>query len=96
MTDPIKLAEALESACVFCPYTDDARWIEMRDTDPESFARACAADEALRDQSKTGLRRRAFVHRSLVPLRDVRFKAEEDNGLFGDGFGAECEGMCGI
>lgn len=93
-----------KSACVFCPYTDNRRWQEMKRDDPVSFAAACAADEAMRDQSSSGMRSASFVHRSLVPLRDVDFDAligdRYDEPLFAgmkvDGFANECEGMCGV
>lgn len=100
-----------KSACVFCPYTDNRRWQEMRRDDPASFDAACAADEALRDQSSSGMRSASFVHRSLKPLREVDFdhllgddvgqetfdwNRPELDGLAPDGFSAECEGMCGV
>lgn len=101
-----------KSACVFCPYTDDRRWAEMKRDDPVSFAKACEADEALRDQSSSGLHTFAYVHRSRVPLREIDFDrivAEKyATPLFDyagqqiaraateDGFQEECEGMCGV
>jgi hypothetical protein len=87
-----------KSACVFCPYTDNRRWQEMKRDDPASFEKACQADEALRDQSSSGMRGLSYVHRSLVPLRDIDF-----DKLVGDryatpllDFAEECEGMCGV
>lgn len=88
-----------KSACVFCPYTDNARWAEMQREDPESFEQACRADEALRDQKAAGLDSPAFVHRSLRPLREIDFQAidKKRNALpLFDGMNQECEGMCGL
>ena len=34
-----------------------------------------------------------FIHRSCVPLKDVKFKVEDDQL---DLFNIECEGMCGV
>jgi hypothetical protein len=78
-----------KSACVFCPYKRDRDWAEMRDTDPESFAAAVAADEAMRH---TPDGREQFVSSSMVPLPMV--KTAEDLGQVT--FDAECEGMCGV
>lgn len=88
-----------KSACVFCPYTDNARWREMRAEDPESFERACAADEALRDQSRSGMQHMSYVHRSRKALRTIDFDRLIDDGeplLDAGGFNNECEGMCGV
>jgi hypothetical protein len=93
-----------KSACVFCPYTDDARWIDMKKNDPASFEAACVADEALRDQSTSGLNHFAYVHRSLVPLRQIDFDEVQRRryatplfeGQEPDGFQQECEGLCGV
>lgn len=91
-----------KSACVFCPYTDNARWREMKRDDPESFALACHADEALRDQRTSGLRSAAFLHRLMRPLREIDFdtlppdRPKKAQGMLGDAFMNECEGMCGI
>lgn len=78
-----------KSACVFCPYKRDRDWQIMRDTDPESWAAAIAADEAMRD---TGDGREQFVSSSMVPLMDVQ--TAEDRGQLT--FDEECEGMCGV
>jgi hypothetical protein len=83
-----------KSACVFCPYKRDREFALMRDEDPVSFARAVAADEAMRD---AGDGRQQFVSRSLVPLSELR--TVEDLGQQTLDFGledAECEGMCGV
>ena len=83
-----------KSACTFCPYHDDATWQKMRETDPDSWAEAVRVDEAVRDGfAKTN--QKLFVHRSLVPLKDVDFTApntDQDRFTFMD----ECDGMCGV
>ena len=87
-----------KSACTFCPYHDDALWRDMKANDPESFADACAIDEAIRP-GMAGPRRPEgdawFVHRSLKPLAQVDFRSAEDAGQMSM-FGNECEGMCGV
>ena len=69
------------SACVECPYRSDAEWAAMKRDDPESFAIACASDDAFRQADAEGQHARGmlvgqpFVHRSMRPLRDVDFDA---------------------
>ncbi|HET9023031.1 MAG TPA: hypothetical protein VFN64_00575 [Burkholderiaceae bacterium] len=82
------------SACVYCPYHSDAEWIRLRDEEPEEFAKAVAFEEQLqaaaaRSDVEQGT---PFLHRTMIPLREVSFRADAVR----DGFGNECEGMCGI
>jgi hypothetical protein len=83
-----------KSACYFCPYTDDARWREIKNTQPGEFERAVRFDAAIRS-GLPGVRGKAFLHRSLTPLDEVDFRNAEDFGQ-GQLFGNECEGMCGV
>ena len=82
------------SACVFCPFHNDAEWREMRDADPDGFARAVAFDAQYRATMATipSHRGEAYLHHSLVPLSEVRFAADYQTNLFGN----ECEGVCGV
>lgn len=81
-----------KSACTFCPYHDNATWVDMKNNDPESWEEAVKVDEAIRDGfGKTD--EKLFVHRSLVPLAEVDFTSPEDNQL---SFLDECDGMCGV
>lgn len=87
---------AAKSACVFCPYTDDARWRRMKREQPEEFARAVAFDEALRREGgPRGVVSETYVHRSLLPLAKIDFSTAEDKGQL-NMFENECEGMCGV
>lgn len=87
------------SACTFCPYHDDDFWIELRDNDPAAFAEAVEMDERIR-LMRSGQRSSptAFLHRTLIPLREVKFvPAKGGPDLFDEkGFPVECEGMCGL
>lgn len=83
-----------KSACVFCPYHDDALWRDMRDNDPESWQRAVAMDRACRNGVR-GTTQKLYLHRSLRPLEEVDLSTAEDRGQYRL-FGAECEGMCGV
>lgn len=87
-----------KSACTFCPYHDDAVWIDMKANDPESFAEAVAIDEAIRPGMPGPKRPKGdawFVHRSMKPLALVDFRTDAEAGQ-PDLFNNECEGMCGI
>jgi hypothetical protein len=90
-----------KSACWFCPYHSNAAWAEMRKHDPGSWEKACTFDDALRADGTRlpGVTGEAYVHRSFTPLRSVPLTIEDRGqvSLFGDdGFGNECEGMCGL
>lgn len=77
-----------KSACVFCPYQNDASWLDMKVNCPGDFADAVAVDNSIRDRSGAGILQPLFLHRSCQPLSDVQFD-EADNGIFG-----ECSGNC--
>ncbi len=88
----------VKSACVFCPYTDNARWRDMKDNDPESFAEAVAIDRAIRPGMPGPKRPKGdgwFVHRDLVPLDEVDLSTDAERGQ-PDLFNNECEGICGV
>jgi len=74
-----------KSACGFCPYHSDRAWREVRDHDPDAWQRALTYDDKIRTE------RGVFLHRSLIPLRDVDLGEDEP-----DLFGEECDGYCGV
>ena len=82
----------VKSSCVFCPYKSDKNWVDMKKNSPESFKQAVKCDHAIRDSSKRGIKDKIYLHRSLKPLDEVIFDAENQFDLFGE----ECEGHCGI
>lgn len=86
-----------KSGCTFCPYTDNARWRDMKDNDPAAFADAVAIDKLIRP-GMPGPKRPAgdawFVHRDLVPLDEVDLSTAEEGGQ-PDLFNNECDGLCG-
>lgn len=88
-----------KSACYFCPYTSDARFREMKMTDPDSWGKALAFDNAMRQtrvaKLAAGIKGEIFVHRSMTPLESVDLRNAEDAGQLSM-FGNECEGMCGV
>lgn len=88
-------AKAPKSSCIGCPFHGDDFWANLRATSPEEFEDACQFDDAIR--LNPGMKAQQFVHRSLVPLRQIKeFKHENQGRMFADAFGNECEGMCGL
>ncbi len=86
-----------KSACIACPFHNDALWRDMKLHDPRSFAEAVAFDHAIRRGSGSlgKMREKQFVHRSRKPLDEVDFRNLEDMGQL-NMFNHECEGMCGV
>jgi hypothetical protein len=82
-----------KSACIGCPYHSDIVWRELRDNHPAEWADACELDAAIRP-GMPGMTGTAFLHRSLVPLREADLRNWSERGQ-PDLFGNECEGMCG-
>lgn len=80
-----------KSACIGCPFHDDPFWIDMKRNRPEEFEDACKIDETIR-KGNTKVKDELFIHRSCVPLREAKFKGENQEDLFN----LECEGMCGL
>jgi hypothetical protein len=81
-----------KSACICCPYHNDAMWRDMKINDPTSFAEAVEFDRQIRI-SQTG--KEQYVHKTLKPLGEVDFRNLEDKGQI-NMFNNECEGMCGV
>jgi hypothetical protein len=84
--------EPPKSACYFCPYASNQRWREIRDNDPDSWAKAVAFDAAIRNSPKFA--GEAYLHRSALPLdlAPIGNPSPDDNGK---DFEQECIGMCG-
>lgn len=85
--------EPPKSACVGCPFHNDAMWRDMKANAPEEFADAIEVDTAIRHQP--GFRGEQYIHRSMKPLSEVDFSTAEDRGQL-NMFNNECEGMCGV
>jgi len=84
--------EPSKSACYFCPYHDNATWQNMKDHDPDSWARAVWMDELIRDAIPI-TNEKLYLHRSMQPLTECDFDPARDQF---DMFDHECEGMCGV
>jgi len=79
-----------KSACIGCPFHGDEYWRDLKQNSPEEFESACNFDDIMR-RRKAAIKAPVFIHKSLVPLRDVDFTDDQ-----GDMFANECEGHCGL
>ncbi|NSY99622.1 hypothetical protein G6M70_16615 [Agrobacterium tumefaciens] len=86
--------EPPKSACIGCPFHDNARWRAMRDFDEEAWDDAILVDRALRTGLR-GIRGEVYLHRSCVPLDKADLSTLADHGQL-DLWPNECEGMCGV
>ena len=87
--------KALEkSACMGCPYQNLRRWQSTQERYPEHFAELVEIDKALRAEGWRKDYGTVYLHPSRRPLDE----AVADSLLQGtfDGFGNECEGVCGV
>ena len=82
-----------KSACIDCPYHNDAYWHFMKTQRPEEFAEAVAFDKKIRLGSRS-IKDKVYLHRKCIPLDEVEFNKKEDDKQL-DMFNNECEGMCG-
>jgi hypothetical protein len=82
-----------KSACIGCPFMDNARWREMKERRPTEWADAVAFDATVRHMTR--IDGEAFLHRSLVPLPMVDLSTPQDRGQI-EMFDAECTGLCGV
>jgi hypothetical protein len=81
-----------KSACIACPFHDNAMWRDIKINDPVSWNDAVAFDKKIR--VLPSFKQENYVHRSCQPLDKVDFDNAEDKGQLS--FLDECEGMCGL
>jgi hypothetical protein len=90
-----------KSACVFCPYINNARLRDMKDNSPKDWDRLVWFDHEMRRRQKdqvggakiTGT---LYVHRDCKPIDEVDLRNAADFGQT-DMFEAGCvEGICGV
>jgi 3'-phosphoadenosine 5'-phosphosulfate sulfotransferase (PAPS reductase)/FAD synthetase len=93
-------AEVVRSSCVFCPYHSNEEWRDLKENDPEGWARAIEIDAAIRapgSRCNQGLASTGYLHRSCVPLAEADIDEPQSNhDKYMNGFTQECEGMCGL
>ena len=81
------------SACIGCPYHSDAEWIDLKENSPEEFMQAVEFEKDINKRGTT-YEGKVFLHRSLRPLDEVKFKNKSDKQI--NLFEMECQGMCGV
>lgn len=82
-----------KSSCIGCPFHSDQTWLEMKRNDPEAWQEAVEVDKTIRNMPR--MKSQCFLHSSRIPLDEVDLNEDQLEFDF-DGFGNECEGMCGI
>lgn len=82
-----------KSSCIGCPFHSDATWLDMKRNKPKAWEDAVMVDKAIRNMPR--MKGQVFLHRSCVPLDEVDLNENQLEFNF-DGFGNECEGMCGV
>jgi hypothetical protein len=65
------------SRCRHCPNQSDSEWLELT---PDEWRAACQLDEAIRRIDP-----HAYLHKQLIPLREVRLEAPTTGDLFTGG-----------
>ncbi len=83
-----------KSACIMCPYHNDAYWHFMKTERPSEFADAVEFDKNIRTGAKN-IKDNLYLHRSCKNLDEVEFNKKEDDKQL-DMFNNECEGLCSI
>ncbi|MEJ8547160.1 hypothetical protein [Brevibacillus borstelensis] len=87
-----------KSSCVGCPFHNDKMWLDMKENDPKSFQDAVQFEREIQKNGLRKLNSLPYLHRSLIPLDQIDFKARLEGkqmDLIND-FINECEGMCGV
>jgi len=81
-----------KSACVFCPFHDQAEWRELKISGNGDWEKAVAVDRAIR---KARPPYDLFVHPARIPLEEVDVRNLEDRGQLRL-WDEECDGYCGL
>ena len=90
--------EPPRSACVYCPYHNNAEWRRLKTEEPEEFQKAVEFERDLQKAKGvlgSNMHSVPFLHRSLKHLDQVDLETLEDRGQL-NFFENECEGMCGV
>lgn len=82
-----------KSSCIGCPFHSDSTWLDMKRNDPKAWEDAVSVDKAIRNMPR--MRKEVYLHRSCKPLDEVDLNEDQLEFDF-DGFGNECEGLCGV
>lgn len=81
-----------KSACVFCPYHDQAAWRHLKESGNGDWHKAVEVDGRIR---KVRPPFDLFIHPSRIPIADVDFRTVQERGQLSL-WDEECEGVCGV
>lgn len=84
-----------KSSCLGCPYHSDKHWADMKEGNQEEWEATVQMDRHIRRRNEN-MKYQEFMHRSLRPLDEIDFSGITNQLDMYDGFGNECEGMCGV
>lgn len=90
--------EPPRSACVFCPFHNNAEWRRLQVDEPQEFDRAVKFERAVQ-LAKSNSEKFAsvpYLHRSCKPLDTIDFRSDVERGQKLLDWQDECEGMCGV
>lgn len=93
--------EPPRSACIYCPFHNDAEWRRLKTEAPDEFEMAVKfeADLQAAKAASSNFQHTPFLHRSCVPLSQVDLSTDVERGQtswWEENFRDECEGMCGV
>lgn len=83
-----------KSACYFCPFHSTAHWKKLKNEEPDIFLRAVNYERRMQEVNALAPSRVTTPYLSYLkqPLDTIDFDKYDDR----DGFGNECEGVCGV
>lgn len=81
-----------KSSCIGCPNRSNREWLAMKLSRPDEFADAVKFDEQIRNAP--GMRGKSFLHRTLLPLKDVDLNEGQLTMNLADEI--YCSGGCGL
>jgi hypothetical protein len=67
--------DVAKSACLGCPFKNNAEWRRLRDTDPKAWAEVVAFDKEYRNGA--GMNHQRFLHASCLPLDEAPIDARQ-------------------
>jgi hypothetical protein len=87
------------SACIFCPFHNDAEWAQLKAAGGADWARVIEVDRGLRNPDSIvnrNLDQSLYLHKTCKPIDEIEFHPHVNPKELQLGFGVECEGVCGV
>ena len=83
-----------KSACIICPFHNDAYWQMIKTERQDEFQNAVIFDKKIRN-GNAKIKSNLYLHRSCKPLDEIEFNKKEDDKQL-DMFNNDCFGVCGV